>query len=820
MFEIKDPVLVFSVLMLIFLFAPLIAEKLKLPELVLLLIAGVIVGPNGVGLMEREGGIELFGSIGLIYIMFVAGLETETHNFKLMAKKSAIFGTISFMLPQILGAIISHYTLGFNWSASILLASMFASHTLIAYPIASRLGIVKSEPVVVAVGGTIITNTLALLVLAVIADHSKGASLGVMFWGQIVFGMFILTTGIWWLLPIVASKFFRGVPEKGGAQFVFVLCMVCLCSYWSHYAKMEPIIGAFLAGVAFNRLIPAQSTLMNRLVFVGNTFFIPFFLISVGMLINPKALFSSWDGALVAIVMSVTVVLTKYWSAIITGRLFNYNKAENKVIFGLSVAQAAATLAAVLVGYDLGIFKEDVLNGTIVMILVTCSLGCYFVERYGRNVSTKQVKSSSKDMGRQRIMVAVSNPHTASRLMDLSFMLWNQSTQDKILPVTIVNDMNNGASNDEVSTGERVLGECLSQAASVEIPLQPGLRIDTNPSDGLIRASRENRCSLLVIGWSGKTTLRTRIFGTISEKLLEGCPARLLFSRLRTPINTCKRVVLPMPELFEHRPDLNMMISDCKQLASQCGATLHIILPNASLDMEKSINKISPPCSVTFKRIAEWGRHEKEFINSINPNDTIILPLERRESAFWRPRFERLADMVVERYSDINILAAYPQIPDHYDEIEDIEPQGASDTQETVTQSFDLNMPDIGSAITHISEQTFTAMPEMTLEVKEGLLESLRNHPLELSENALLLHCRSEQTQRCTIVVGFTPAPYSVVQLAGKYNVIVVLVSPKSSEQEIHLRELANIARLFMNPEFSTQIQQANCSAEILKLLK
>ena len=263
---VQDLVLFFSILMLIFLIAPLAADKLKVPELVLLLIAGIFLGKHGFNLIPQsgEGAIDLFGKVGVLYIMFISGLETDANDFKRMAGKSAIFGTLSFLIPQIIGTFVGRYLLGYGWLPSILLASMFASHTLIAYPIVSRLGISRNESVVLTVGGTIPTNTFSLLVLAVIADiWRNGGKLQGDFWIYIVLGMVIMTVLIWYVLPIIAGWFFKNIPEKGGSQFLFVLGVVCLCAYGSQYARMEPIIGAFLAGVAFNRLIPQQSTLMS-----------------------------------------------------------------------------------------------------------------------------------------------------------------------------------------------------------------------------------------------------------------------------------------------------------------------------------------------------------------------------------------------------------------------------------------------------------------------------------------------------------------------------------------------------------------------------
>lgn len=820
MFAINDPVLVFTILMLIFLAAPLLAEKLKVPELVLLLLAGYVLGPNALGMMERGGGIELFGSIGLIYIMFNAGLEVDTNHFRQVARRSGAFGMITFLIPQTVGIFVGYYIFRFDLLTSILLASMFASHTLIAYPIASRFGISRNEAVMITVGGTILTDTLALLVLAVIANYSKGEELGVKFWLLMLSGMAALTFGIWYVLPRIACRFFRNISEKGNSQVVFVLGMVCMCAYWSHYAKLEPIIGAFLAGVAFNRLIPAQSTLMNRLIFVGNTFFIPFFLISVGMLIKPQAMFSTWNGALVAIVMSATVIGTKYLAAQLTGVWFHYTRPERKVMFGLSVAQAAATLAAVLVGYELKIFNEDVLNGAIVMIMITCPMGCYYVEKYGRQTGAEFVPVKFGINPEQRILVAVSQPRAAAKLLDLTFMLRNPALQGEIFPVTVVNELESASVSAGIAKGEKLLAECISLAAALEVPLSPGIRLAHNTADGLARAVQEYRCDLMMVGWSDKITLKSRIFGSFADNLLESCAGRMWFCRLKTPLNTCRRVILPLPEFGGQRKDFALLLRDVRQLAGQIGAELRVVVPpEISPKAERLIQKQNSECRFELVKIEAWRKSENEFINELKADDILVLPLERRESVLWQPRFERFEDLAIARYPEINLIAAYPQTMDGEEDGSGRIPS-VDDEKGTIFHGVDLKAPEMTSAIEVMVRSELTKLISAQSEVLSGLQEALRYHPLELSDSALLLHTRSEHVLNCMVLVGFSEKPYRLRDMPGEYKIVVALISPTSGGQELHLCELANLARHFMNPELVNALKQVHSASEVVDLLK
>lgn len=827
---VQDLVLFFSILMLIFLIAPLAADKLKVPELVLLLIAGIFLGKHGFNLIPQsgEGAIDLFGKVGVLYIMFISGLETDANDFKRMAGKSAIFGALSFLIPQIIGTFVGRYLLGYGWLPSILLASMFASHTLIAYPIVSRLGISRNESVVLTVGGTIPTNTFSLLVLAVIADiWRNGGKLQGDFWIYIVLGMVIMTVLIWYVLPIIAGWFFKNIPEKGGSQFLFVLGVVCLCAYGSQYARMEPIIGAFLAGVAFNRLIPQQSTLMNRLVFVGNTFFIPFFLISVGTLINPRLLISSFSGMWVALIMTITVIVTKYYASDLTCRIFKYGKNDCKVMFGLSVAQAAATLAAVLVGYELKIFDDNykILNGTIVMILVSCAVGCYYVDRFGRKIQTAdrgEIKTDDSSLS-QRIMVAVANPATVNGLMQLSFLLRNRKIAGDIFPVKIVKETEDDKVKSAIAESEKVLNSCAELAASVEMKISPGIRLASNLSDGLVRASKEYRCDLVIFGWSQQPSLESKIFGSITDRLISECHSRLLLCKLIKPLNVTKRVFLPIPEMGCRRPDLQMLIRDVKQLTQQIGAELQIVVsedfPHGLIE---KIEKVAPQCQMQWTTIKSWGKYEQKFIDSLRSDNLLIMPLDRRESVLWRPRFDRMVETITAKYKDLNLLLAYPQIPlvdENVFELPKVGKNSKKNIKRAKIYSNNLSSDNLAAAIKEMVQNLKLSTPYSYQNIEDGLIDSAKFHPFELSENAVLLHTRSDYTKECMLLLGFSNQAFELDKLHGKYNIILALVSPNDSENEQHLQELAHLARMFINSEVAAAIKNSKSAEEAVGII-
>lgn len=814
---LADPILVFTVLMFSILMGPILAERLRVPDLVILLVAGALLGPKGLGIIDRDSAVTLFGSVGLLYIMFLAGLEIDLHRFARTRGRSITFGLLTFAIPQVLGTLAGRYILGFNWPASILLASMFASHTLLAYPIASRLGIARSEPVTVTVGATIITDTLALFVLALIADTARGESLGVTFWVGVGVWATVLFALTWWGIPKLTRWFFQNVTEAGGAQFLYVIGVVCGVSYLSHFAKMEPIIGAFLAGAAFNRLIPHQSVLMSRVVFVGNTLFIPFFLISVGMLVDPRAMIASPHGWLVAVTMVVMVVLTKYLAAWSAGALFGYDRDARRVMFGLSVVQAAATLAAVLVGYSLGIFEESVLNGSIAMILVTGLLGAWMVEHHGRNLAGRPVVPERPTRAEQRLLVPVVNPAYSTRLLDLAFVLRDTSVPGAINPITIVRDADNV--DEDLAQAEKLMEECLSHAASANIPVEPSLRVDLNVADGISRAAKELQSTAVLIGWGGKQAVRARLFGSVMEKLLTTCPARLVFCRLMRPLNTTRRLCLPLFPLAERRRDLPQLIGNAKFLARQMGAELRVYLTGTDVaGLRKLVESTQPVCMLAIVEMRSQAATRAILFEELGPDDMVLFPAERRSGLFWTPVLDSLPGLLASQFPENNLLVAYPALD-----------AGEGDAQAgpvvfgqqgTVLQSVELD-PGIAieDALRQMTAAAFAAWPELERESRRMLSASASSCPMEVAPGAVLLHAHCALLDRPTVIVGRGGGPWTLPGMAGPVRTLVALLSPTDQPPDRHLKSLAELARCFHDPGFSARVEQAGSADAIARLI-
>lgn len=821
MLPLTDPILVFTILLSMILLAPLLADRIRVPDLVLLLAAGAILGPKGFEVLARGDAVRLFGEIGLLYIMFLAGLEIDLHRFAQTRNRCISFGILTFLIPQGLGTLAGYYILGFNWSASLLLASMFASHTLLAYPLAGRLGITKSEPVAVTVGATILTDTLALLVLAVIAGSARDEGLGLEFWGMVAVGLAALVALSWWGIPSLTRWFFLRVSEAGGAQFLFVIATVCGFSYLSHYAKMEPIIGAFLAGAAFNRLIPEHSVLMNRVSFVGNTLFIPLFLISVGMLVDPGVLLADMRSWEVAVTMVVAVVTTKFLAAWVAARWFGYDRESQGVMFGLSVVQAAATLAAVLVGYELRIFDETVLNGAILMIVVTCPLGSWMVDRHGRRMAARPAPRERARSVEQRLLVSVSNPAFATKLLDLALVLRNPARPGVICPVTIVPDRKD--TDEVVARGEKVLAECVSHAAAADIPVSPSLRVDWNLSDGLIRAAKENRASLVLTGWQGDATKRSRLFKSIVSSLLDECSPRLMFCRLVNPLNTTRRILFPFTPGAERRLDLRALVEDVKFLSQQIGAELRVYLPDVEAETLRGIVETARPSRpLVFVEAGSVADLRTRLCEEILPDDTVFFPSERRTGPLWMPTHESLPELLADRFPSNNLILSYPPLPGEADD------PSASLIGESIHENrHPLYAVDIeaGSnlqdALVQMTCSAFEGEPEALQEAQRLLEASASAYPVPIAAGMVLLHAHCSALDRPTLLLARhagTGWPFPGVD--GTARILLALLSPKEASPDQHLKALADLARCFHQPGVTDAMTEADTVEGIAEALR
>ena len=553
---ITDPTWIFFLVLAIILFAPILLDRLHIPHIIGMILAGVLIGGHGFNILERDSSFELFGKVGLYYIMFLAGLEMDMADFKKNKKKAFIFGLISFTIPTVLGIFSNMTILNYGIVTSILLASMFASHTLVSYPIISRYGLSRQKSVNITVGGTAITVILALFVLVIIAGMFK-TEVDQVFWFLLIAKIALACFVIIFFFPRIGRWFFRQYQDNV-MQFVFVLAMLFLGAGIMELAGLEGILGAFLVGLVFNRLIPHVSPLMNHVEFVGNALFIPYFLIGVGMIIDVKSFFMEGKAFEVAIVMTLVPLVSKWIAAFITQKLYRMNSNERRIIFGLSSAKVAASLAAVLIGHDIimnngeRLLNDDVLNGTILMILITTIVSSFVTERASRKIAinNEAQEKVGETKGEENILIPISNPDNIVNLVNLALIIKNPKRKDGLVSLNVVND--DHGSTVKQAQGEKYLEKSAMISAAADVEMHTVSRYDLNIAAGIIHTIKEYNVSDVVIGLHRKINLVDSFWGGTAESLLKGTHRQIMISKCLMPVNTLRRIIDAVPQKAEY----------------------------------------------------------------------------------------------------------------------------------------------------------------------------------------------------------------------------------------------------------------------------
>jgi len=606
-----DAGLIFAVLTAAILLAPLLARLTRLPEVVTLVLMGFVIGPAGLGLLERQGLIATLGGAGLLYLMFVAGLELDLDDFIEHRRHSIGFGIATFLIPMTMGTGVA-LALGFELLAALLLASCWASHTLITYPVFQRVGTVNNRAVATSVGATIITDTLALLVLAVVARAFQDA-LTPLFWVTLLPSMAVLSAAAVFGLPRLARWFFSGAGQQRGLRFLFVLTALFVIASLFELIGVEAIVGAFLAGLALNRSVPNGGLLMERIDFVGATIFIPIFLLATGMLVDLQVL-TDPRTLLVGASFAGVAIVAKLAAAMLAGRLFGYSRDEIGAMFALSSAQAAATLAAIIVGLEVGLIDQDTVNAVILVILVTCVLASVTAGRYASRLPRSE---GQRDVG-ELVVVPVANPATAPRLMRLA-SLFAQADGGLVVPVQVVL---NGADRDALDRARELDLEVLAVAQSAGSEARSVLRIDTSPELGIAHTVLEQQGSMLVLGWKGRTGARDALFGGITDRVLSTTFVPTIISREGAPGH--QRILLAVDETVltpGGLPSLRFAVHVAKVLSEKLGIPVEVVSNAEDGDLTARVRSAwGAPVTIDARRRSILVK------NRARPTDLIVIP--------------------------------------------------------------------------------------------------------------------------------------------------------------------------------------------------
>lgn len=648
----------------------MLLERLRIPSIVGMIFAGILIGPHGFGVLERDGSFELFGKVGLYYIMFLASLEMNLQDVQRIKGRALTLGLLSFVIPMVIGYVANTLLLNYGMSAAILIAAMYASHTLIAYPIVLRYGLSRLTSVSIAVGGTIVADTLTLLVLAVVGGMYKEHVTG-LYWVWLVIKVILLGFIIIYAFPRLGRWFFRRYNDSV-VQYVFVLGLVFLGAGLMEFVGMEGILGAFLVGLVLNRLIPPPSPLMSHIEFVGNALFIPYFLIGVGMLINLRALVEHSGAIITACVMVVVGLVSKWLASYATQKAFRMSASERNLMFGLTGSRAAATLAVVLVGYNIilpggnHLLGEDVLNGAMVLILVTCVVSSLITENTARKMAVQQQQlaqstthTAQPNEAPDRIMMALNYPQLVAPLVELSLMLRTPHSVAPIIALNIVLENDPSARQ----SGEKQLEQAEKIAAATNIRIQTYQRWSVNVVSGISHTIKERAVSDIVLGLHRKERLSDSFYGKLGSDLLAKVDRQVFIYRATMPLNTIVRIQMLLPSKAEFEQGFAPLMNRIALLAQQmaCGINAYST-PKTLTAMQHYFDEKHNGLPVLYNDFSTWN-DLIPLAHQSRQDHLMVFVCARRGTISHQTYLDRLPDQIERYFSSRNVLLVYPKQP-------------------------------------------------------------------------------------------------------------------------------------------------------------
>lgn len=781
-----NPVLVMAVSITAFLLAPFVSRWLQLPSLVVVIGLGALIGPNGLGLLARGETMVLLGTVGLLYLMFVAGLELDLRGFVRHRIGSLAFGLLSFVLPLLL-ALLAAPLLGFGWEATLLIGAIVASHTLLAYPIVARLGLARSPGVTATVGGTLLTDTLALALLAVVGALAAGGADTPVVWLRLLLGLGAYVLAVSVVLPRVGRAFFRNTDAEAAVRYVFLLAAMFVSAALAELAGAQPIIGAFLAGLALNRLTPERSTVMARVRFVGDAVFIPFFLLSVGMLVDLRVLLSL-EVALLAAALIAMVVLGKGGAALLAQRLLRLDRREGVVMAGLSIPQAAATLAVTFVGLELGLFGPEVVNAVIGLILVSVALGAVLVERGGRALVLAQRAQPAPLARVHRMLIPLANPDTAERLLEVAFLLRDRASDEAVYPLVVVPD--EAQVETKVAAAERVLAHAVVVAAEADVPVTALTRVATNPASGILAAARERRVTDVIIGWSGDSSARRAVFGGVIDQVIAHGDEQVLVCRLDHAIATSRRLFVVLPPGIDYGPGFFDAARTLSQLAAQLGVRMSgLAVRTDPQRLQRCFDAVGGP-GIDIDPVGSWPALLERLRRDARAEDLVSVISARRGTVAWTPALERLPGMLAGLGT--SFLAVYPS-----ERALRMLPGDGDDDMVTVRSEHvmtDLRGDDVGTAIASLLACALEPGSPSFAAALRSLSSDDVEFAAELIPHTLIAHARLRGLRRRTVLLGLHHRGLEHPRSQRPIRRVVLLLSPREHDVARHLSALAQLA--------------------------
>ncbi|MDE7403172.1 MAG: cation:proton antiporter [Muribaculaceae bacterium] len=658
---ITSPVSIFLLVLVIILLGPVVFRRLRIPPVVGMIIAGIAVGPYGFGLLERDASFRIFGEVGILYIMFQAAVEIDMFHLRQQYRRGVVFGLLSFTIPLIGGLLGSRWAFGVGWDTALLIASMYASHTLVSYPVVSRFGLQNTRGAVIAVCGTIVAVMLALLCLAAVVQTKLTGVFEVSAMMQLLLMTAIYCAVVGIIFPWVTRKFFLHNSDPV-AQYIFILALVFIASLLAQIIGLEAILGAFYAGLVLNKMIPARSALMKNIRFLGDSIFIPYFLIGVGMLINVGVIFRGWDVLWVVLNMTVVALSTKWIAAFAAQRIFLLDRTERLLMFGLSGGKAAATIAATMIGYKYGMLSEDFMNGAVVMILICCIVASVVTERAAKRL---RIRLTQRDLDQEQVgeteyarqIVSVSNPITADGLARVALFMRSRLNHNP-MRVLFVRTGDDRATRAMGREAQQIVANA---AEAMEVEVKQKERFDINVANAMGNYMVEKEATDLIIGMHRKASIVDTFFGSLIEQIIQKTNRMIIISRSFLPVDTVTRICVVVPQKAEFETGFHLWVTRVTTLAANIEAVITFVAFAETVDyIRTAMHEDGIEVGVKWELLDSYD----DFITKtayVAPEDLLVIIGARKGSISAAPELDQLPVYLQRNFSSHNLMMIYPR---------------------------------------------------------------------------------------------------------------------------------------------------------------
>ncbi len=664
-FPITSPTIVFFTVLLIILVAPIVMSKLRIPHIIGMVLAGVAVGPYGFNILERDSSFELFGRVGLLYIMFLAGLEMDFEGLKRNIRNVGLFALLTFCVPFVLTYTTAIHILHYTPVASLLLSCIMSSNTLIAYPIISRYGLQKHPDSVCSVGASMLTLLMALIVVAAVAASFNGNGSEPWFWVLFTVKIVVYCIVNYFLVRMLTRWFLRRYSDAV-MQFTFVLSMLFLSAALCEVIGLEGILGAFFSGLILNRFIPPVTPLMNRLEFIGNALFIPYFLIGVGMLINVRVLLEGHDIIIVVLWIVVVGTVGKALAAYLICLLLKRPWISGHLMFGLTSAHAAGGIAIVMIGMGLRtpdgsiVVGADMLNGVVVMILFTCIISTIVTDNAAKRIilNDKQLTTAPRTGDDEKILIPVKYAETCNTILTLAIMMRNPRLNRGLVALNVVYDDDDAEQNQH--RGQQLLDGVVQRAAAADVMVQTQLRLATNIGNGIKHAFREFDCSEIIFGKHIHDNSSREFWGDFAQSVFNGLSRQVTIVRCIQPWGTLRALRIAVPSRAEYEPGFYRWLERLCRVGDNIGCRMEWHGQQDTIRlMREYISHQHPQLRAEYVDMPHW-RGFIDLAKSTHKDEMLVAITARHGTVSYKAGLEMLPDEITNYYVGENLMIIYP----------------------------------------------------------------------------------------------------------------------------------------------------------------